>query len=58
MAPNWDRVMFHYFDSRDYKPLASSKGFTFGHFVKGILLIVGLIFAAIFFHAYWIALKS
>lgn len=52
--------MLHYFDYRDHKALdpEPSRGFTFGHFVKGVLLIVCLIVAAVFFHAYWIALKS
>ena len=52
--------MLHYSDYRGHSPLDPdpSKGFTFGHFVKGVLLIVGLIVAAVFFHAYWVALKS
>ena len=69
MAPNWDKVMLqfnwdkdmlHYYDYRHYKPLtpAQRKGFTFVHFVKAVVLILGLVLAADFFHAYWIALKS
>lgn len=50
--------MFHYYDYRDYKPLTQPRGFTFGHFIKAVALIAGLVFAAIFLHAYWVALQS